>query len=263
MVRLSSCFFVVVLVLLSIRETSSQLGSGPHITDVNILLPPRMKNPVEHRLQGSDGCFKCYVSSLWLGMTDDIKLYGEETDYWKIVSVPDDLSSEYGWRNSRILKAISPGLGELTAALTYFNGHQNSKEVLKVVQDIVVCEKVQFTLNSEDDTPKILLPWTPAVYQEMELIVTGGCAKASSDYKWFTSDVSILSVSAYGIIQAKRPGIATVKVVSTFDSQNFDEVIVEVSIPSSMVMLQYFPVETVVGSHLQAAVTMKALNGYG
>ncbi|CAN6929466.1 unnamed protein product [Brassica oleracea] len=198
---------------------------------------------------------------IYITETDDIKLYGEETDYWKIVSVPDDLSSEYGWRNSRILKAISPGLGELTAALTYFNGHQNSKEVLKVVQDIVVCEKVQFTLNSEDDTPKILLPWTPAVYQEMELIVTGGCAKASSDYKWFTSDVSILSVSAYGIIQAKRPGIATVKVVSTFDSQNFDEVIVEVSIPSSMVMLQYFPVETVVGSHLQAAVTMKALNG--
>lgn len=38
----------------------------------------------------------------------------------------------------------------------------------------MVCEKVQFTLNSEDDTPKILLPWTPAVYQEMELIVTGG-----------------------------------------------------------------------------------------
>lgn len=117
----------------------------------------------------------------------------------------------------------------------------------------MVCEKVQFKLNSEDDTPKILLPWTPAVYQEMELLVTGGqfssycspdlfvsnlethgdlmfvllhvgCAKASNDYKWFTSDMSILSVSAYGIIQAKRPGIATVKVVSTFDSQNFDEV---------------------------------------
>lgn len=63
MVRISSCFFVVVLVLLSIRETSSQLGSGPHITDVNILLPPRMKNPVEYRLQGSDGCFKWYFFS--------------------------------------------------------------------------------------------------------------------------------------------------------------------------------------------------------
>lgn len=60
---------------------------------------------------------------------DDIKLYGDDSDYWKIVSLPDDLSSEYGWRNSRILKAISPGLGELTASLTYFNGHHDSKEV--------------------------------------------------------------------------------------------------------------------------------------
>ncbi|ESQ46942.1 hypothetical protein EUTSA_v10027618mg [Eutrema salsugineum] len=198
---------------------------------------------------------------IYITETDDIKLYGDSSDYWKIVSLPDDLSSEYGWRNSRILKAVSPGLGELTATLTYFNGDQDSKEVLKVVQEIMVCEKVQFILNSEDDTAKILLPWTPSVYQEMELTVTGGCAKASSDYKWFTSDMSILSVSAYGIIQAKRPGIATVKVVSTFDSQNFDEVIVEVSIPSSMVMLQNFPVERVVGSHLQGAVTMKASNG--
>ncbi|XP_010435974.1 PREDICTED: nuclear pore complex protein GP210-like [Camelina sativa] len=198
---------------------------------------------------------------IYITETDDIKLYGNDSDYWKILSLPDELPSEYSQRNSRILNAISPGLGEMTATLTYFNGHQDSKEVLKVVQEIMVCEKVQFTLNSEDDIPKILLPWTPAVYQEMELIVTGGCAKASSDYKWFTSDMSILSVSAYGTIQAKRPGIATVKVVSTFDSQNFDEVIVEVSIPSSMVMLQKFPVERVVGSYLQAAVTMKALNG--
>ncbi|XP_020868269.1 nuclear pore complex protein GP210 [Arabidopsis lyrata subsp. lyrata] len=198
---------------------------------------------------------------IYITETDDIKLYGKESHYWKIFSLPDELSSEYGQQNSRILNAMSPGLGELTATLTYFSGHQESKEVLKIVQEIMVCEKVQFTLNSKDDTPKILLPWTPAVYQEMELIVTGGCAKASSDYKWFTSDMSIFSVSAYGIIQAKRPGIATVKVVSTFDSQNFDEVIVEVSIPSSMVMLQNFPVETVVGSHLKAAVTMKASNG--
>ncbi|MED6160148.1 hypothetical protein PIB30_048628 [Stylosanthes scabra] len=38
-------------------------------------------------------------------------------------------------------------------------------------------------------------------------------------------------------------------------------VLIEVSIPSSMAMLHNFPVETVVGSHLQAAVTMKAANG--
>ncbi|CAN8257909.1 unnamed protein product [Cochlearia groenlandica] len=201
------------------------------------------------------------ANEIYITETDDIKLYGDGSVYWKIASAPEDLSSEYGWRNSRILKAISPGLGELAATLTYFNGNQDSKEVLKVIQEIMVCEKVQFTMNSENHTHTILLPWTPAVYQEMELIVTGGCAKISTDYKWFSSDMSILSVTAYGTIQAKRPGVATVKVVSTFDTKNFDEVIVEVSIPSSMVMLQNFPVETVVGSHLQGAVTMKASNG--
>lgn len=61
--------------------------------------------------------------------TDDIKLYGNDSDYWKIFSLPDERSSEYGRRNSRILKAISPGLGELKATLTYFNEHRDSKEV--------------------------------------------------------------------------------------------------------------------------------------
>ena len=37
--------------------------------------------------------------------------------------------------------------------------------------------------------------------------------------------------------------------------------VVEVSVPTSMSMLLNFPVETVVGSHLHAAVTMKASNG--
>lgn len=52
-----------------------------------------------------------------------------------------------------------------------------------------------------------------------------GCAKASSDYKWFSSDITVISVTAYGVVQAKKPGKATVKVVSSFDSFNYDEVI--------------------------------------
>lgn len=36
---------------------------------------------------------------------------------------------------------------------------------------------------------------------------------------------------------------------------------VEVSVPSFMVMLESLPVETVVGSHLQAAVAMKSSTG--
>ena len=36
--------------------------SGPHIAELNVLLPPRMTNPVGYRLQGSDGCFSWYTS---------------------------------------------------------------------------------------------------------------------------------------------------------------------------------------------------------
>lgn len=52
-----------------------------------------------------------------------------------------------------------------------------------------------------------------------------GCAKASSDYKWFSSDMTTVSVSALGVVQAKKPGKATIKVVSIFDPINYDEVI--------------------------------------
>lgn len=53
--------FLLLLLLLRAREALSDLGTGPHITEVNILLPPMMTRPVEYRLQGSDGCFKWYV----------------------------------------------------------------------------------------------------------------------------------------------------------------------------------------------------------
>ncbi|CAN6930889.1 unnamed protein product [Brassica oleracea] len=125
-----------------------------------------------------------------------------------------------------------------------------------------VCEQVEFTSNNiEDGTPQILLPWTPSSCQEMQLAVTGGCAKASSDYLWLTSDESIISLSPYGVIKAKRPGIATVMAVSTSEPQNFDEILVKVPVPPSMVMWQNVPVETVVVSRLQIGVTMKSSKG--
>lgn len=51
-----------------------------------------------------------------------------------------------------------------------------------------------------------------------------GCAKGTSDYKWFSSDTGTVSVSASGVLQAKKPGKATIKVLSIFDSFNYDEV---------------------------------------
>ncbi|CAN7097722.1 unnamed protein product [Brassica rapa subsp. narinosa] len=125
-----------------------------------------------------------------------------------------------------------------------------------------VCEQVEFTSNNiEDGTPQILLPWTPSSCQEMQLAVTGGCAKASSDYLWLTSDESIISLSPNGVIKAKKPGVATVIAVSTSEPHNFDEILVKVPVPPSMVMWQNVPVETVVVSRLQIGVTMKSSKG--
>ncbi|XP_039691001.1 nuclear pore complex protein GP210 isoform X3 [Medicago truncatula] len=190
---------------------------------------------------------------------DDVKVYDYRSDYWRTVSVSNDIAVRHGWRNTKLLKAYSPGLGNLTASLSYPGGADDKKEIITVVQEVMVCDQVKFTLGNESGI--IVLPWAPGVHQDAELKAVGGCAKAESDYKWLSSDISTVSVSASGTIQGKKPGKATIKVVSVYDSLNYDEVLVEVSIPSSMVMLHNFPVETVVGSHLQAAVTMKTANG--
>jgi uncharacterized protein YjdB len=57
-----------------------------------------------------------------------------------------------------------------------------------------------------------------------------GCAKAVSDYKWLFSDISTVSVSASGTIQAKNPGKATINVISVYDSLNYDEVVLSTSV---------------------------------
>ncbi|XP_029128898.1 nuclear pore complex protein GP210 isoform X2 [Cajanus cajan] len=199
------------------------------------------------------------AQEIYITENDDVMVYDNASDHLRTFGVSNDIAVKHGWRNSKILKAYSPGLGKLTASLSYPSGADDKKEIIKAMQEVMVCDKVKFTLGNESEI--ILLPWSPGVYQEAELKAVGGCAKSVSDYKWLSSDTSTVSVSDFGIVQAKKPGKATIKVLSVYDSLNYDEVLVEVSTPSSMVMLHNFPVETVVGSHLQAAVTMKAVNG--
>lgn len=202
------------------------------------------------------------AQEIYITKSDDVKLYDNQSEYWRTSMVSDDIAVKHGWGIYRILKATSQGLGKLMASLTYFSGHHQEKEVLQVVQEVMVCDKVKFSLDQRNGIAQnILLPWAPAVYQEVQLKATGGCAKTSSGYKWLSSDAATVLVSASGVVQAKKPGKAIVKVLSVYDVLNYDEVVIEVSIPSSMVMIHSFPVETVVESHLQAAVTMKAPNG--
>ncbi|KAL6506124.1 hypothetical protein OROHE_022653 [Orobanche hederae] len=199
------------------------------------------------------------AQEIYITENDDVNVYDYRFGYWRTVPVSNDIAIKHSWRNTKLLKAYSQGLGNLTASVSYPGGADDKKEVFTVVQEVMVCDQVKFTLGNEGGI--ILLPWAPGVHQDAKLKAVGGCAKAVSDYEWLSSDISTVSVSASGTIQAKKPGKVTIKVVSVYDSLNYDEVLVEVSIPSSMVMLQNFPVETVVGSHIQAAVTMKTENG--
>lgn len=196
------------------------------------------------------------AQEIYITKNDNIELHDTQPEFWSILPIVDGIVEK---GRSRILKATSYGLGKLIATLTYSSGDGGTKKILKVVQEVMVCDQVKF--NMDGVLGRIVLPWAPGVHQEMELKATGGCATLSSDYKWFSSDMAIVSVSASGIVEAKNPGRATIKAVSSFDSLNFDEVVVEVYLPSSMLMLPNFPVETLIGSHLLASVTLKTSNG--
>ncbi|XP_057530542.1 nuclear pore complex protein GP210 isoform X2 [Amaranthus tricolor] len=199
---------------------------------------------------------------IYLTKNEDVNLYYDQPNHWKHFPIPEGTAVKYGGLHSRILEATFGGLGKLSASLTYSTGYLETKEVIKVVQEVIVCNQVRVKGGwSTSSSSSILLPWSQDIYQEAELTAVGGCARTPADYRWLSSDNSILSVSAMGVVLAKRPGKATVKVASVFDDLNFAEVSIEVALPSSMVMLPNFPVETVVGSHLQAAVAMKASNG--
>ncbi|KAI3985657.1 hypothetical protein MKX01_033940 [Papaver californicum] len=170
---------------------------------------------------------------IYITERDDVKLQYNDSVHWTSFVVPESIAVKHGWRNSRILKATFQGLGRLTASLTYHTGHSETTEVLQVVHEVMVCERVKFNMGNRDDSSTTIhLPWAPGIYQEMELSATGGCVQ-----QMVTS------------------------VVSVYDSINYDEVAIKVSVPSSMVMLRSFAVESVVGTYLQAAVTMRAPYG--
>ncbi|XP_047338499.1 nuclear pore complex protein GP210 [Impatiens glandulifera] len=201
------------------------------------------------------------AQEIYLTESDDINLLGEQSDYWSVRPVSGYPSVREWLLNSKMLLPLSFGRGKLMASLTHSTGN-DEKETLKIVQELLFCDEVKLSIvKSSNISPSILLPWAPGIYQELELKVIGGCGKVASDYKWFSSDVDIVSVSAYGVLQAKKPGKAVIKVVSIIDQLNFDEVATEVSVPYSMTMLPEFSVETIVGSHIEAAVTMKSING--
>ncbi|KAI7979352.1 Nuclear pore complex protein GP210 [Camellia lanceoleosa] len=124
------------------------------------------------------------AKEIYITENDDVELHDDQSGFWNTLPISDDIA------------------------------------VLKVVQEIMVCDQVNFIINGTDVvTQSILLPWAPTVYQELEIKATG----VSSDCKWSSTDMGVVSVSTYGVVQAKKPGKATIKVVSNFDPFNYDE----------------------------------------
>ncbi|CAN0904175.1 Nuclear pore complex protein GP210 [Linum grandiflorum] len=201
------------------------------------------------------------AQEIYITEKDEITWFDGSGDYWTTLLPSPASVVEHGWWNYKVINVTSPGFGKLTASLTFFLGDQGREQVLTVEQKVIICDQVKLTLDGTVASQVVQLPWAPAVYQEVELKAVGGCAKVPADYKWYSSDTATVSISTSAIALAKKPGKATMKAVSGLDSFNYDEVVIEVSLPSSMSMLPKFSVETVVGSHLQSAVTLKLSNG--
>ncbi|PKA56686.1 hypothetical protein AXF42_Ash012816 [Apostasia shenzhenica] len=192
----------------------------------------------------------------------DLKLEASIPKFWNLLSVPAEPAAKYCWRNSCLLEPYSLGEGVLTATLFYHSESKEEDEVLTVVQQVTVCGKVLFSIRDQVESLDIIhMPWAPGVYQEVQLMATGGCGKIADAYVWQSSDETVVSVSASGFIRGKRPGRAMVKVASSSDTFNYDEIAVEVSLPSSMVVLPLYPVEVEIGTQLEPAVTFKTSNG--
>ncbi|XP_077228958.1 embryo defective 3012 isoform X2 [Tasmannia lanceolata] len=201
------------------------------------------------------------AQEIYITGTDDVKLQYNHSSYWDVFPLPNGIAAKHGWRCSRLIKATSQGLGSLAASLSYHSGNAEKTEVLKIVQDVMVCDQVKIRMRETNEYSRTIhLPWARGVYQEVKLTAVGGCAKSSKDYSWFSFNVAVASVSDAGLVRVNSPGQAIIRVVSVFDSINCDEVVIEVSIPTSMV-LQTFPVEVVVGKQVQATLTMKTFNG--
>ncbi|MQM21249.1 hypothetical protein Taro_054286 [Colocasia esculenta] len=108
-----------------------------------------------------------------------LTLESDNSKIWDIFTLSDDMAAKYGWQNSRTFKPLSQGQGYLTASLFHHRGDPEITEVLKGMQQVIVCEKVRVGLEDTMEYPQIIhLPWAPGVHQEVELKAMGGCCES-------------------------------------------------------------------------------------
>nr|CAB3452832.1 unnamed protein product [Digitaria exilis] len=227
---------VIDTITLTVAEAMSLEPPSPVLVTVGVLLKFKLKVFRQKVAQEGFDAREIYIAE-----ENELKLESSTMEFWN----------------------LSQGKGHLVASLAYLTEASGPAKVLKIVQEVNVCNKVQaFWDDRLENSNVIYLPWVPGVYQEVELKAIGGCGKTLDDYKLISSDEDVASVSDSRIVRAKKPGQAVIRVVSAFDFLNFDEIIVEVSIPSVLSILPVFPVEVPVGTRLHAAAELKTSNGH-
>lgn len=196
---------------------------------------------------------------LYLTKDNDLSLLFGEWPYWKAIPIPEDVRYEQGWQNGTLIKAVSEGTGKVVASLKYRKSltDENPDEVLNVEQEVIVCSPVLISFQDKERRNVLHLPWNAKAVQDYQLKAEGGCGSKLSDYRWASSDVAVATVSSVGVVRVKGLGQAIIRVMASTNPMNSDEVVVQISIPSSIAKVEGLPVETEVGSHLLAAVALK------
>ncbi|WVZ63130.1 hypothetical protein U9M48_012789 [Paspalum notatum var. saurae] len=249
---------VIDTITLTVAEAMSLEPPSPVLVTVGVLVKFKLKIFRQKVAQEGFDASEIYITE-----ENELKLESSTKEFWNLSQMPDSSIGSYEVQTSRLLSPVSQGKGHLVASLTYLTEASGPAKVLKLMQEVNVCSKVKAFWDEELGSSDIIrLPWVPGVYQEVELKAIGGCGKTLDDYKLFSSDDDVVSVSDSRIVRAKKPGQATIRVVSAFDFLNFDEIIVEVSIPTMLSILPVFPVEVPVGTQLHAAAALKTSNGY-
>ncbi|GAU35180.1 hypothetical protein TSUD_319900 [Trifolium subterraneum] len=110
------------------------------------------------------------------GGTELEKLLKQKTFTRHVLSEIDHLTS---LMRSRTVDASSVGFtgatGFILAVLCFCElswGADDKKEIITVMQEVMVYDQVMFTLGNEGGV--ILLPWAPGVHQDAKLKVVGG-----------------------------------------------------------------------------------------
>ncbi|CAK9273031.1 unnamed protein product [Sphagnum jensenii] len=202
---------------------------------------------------------------LLLTKDNDLQLQsGESSAHWRISKVPEDVVAEQGWCNCTLLEALSEGNGSLVTTLTHGvmvqdkatgNWIKVNEQVLRVEQEIMVCTQVK--IKTAESLDSLRLPWTPGLGQEYHLSAEGGCGKRAVDFQWSSSNPTVATVNALGVVQTKGLGNAVIRVSALYDAHNNDEVSVDVSFPSAIGPMPGLPVEVEVGLLLPAAIGLR------